>query len=151
MATRQNPQSASPPKAASPKPPVSRKKAEPKAAPAPKAKVVTKKAQSGGVLGMLGPVVVVLLLAMLEAARRAGRSYVQSVMADFELGLPLSVSKATQKTHKSLFVVDLHCDATFSPRCSAASAHVDPSIMNDQPGHALSPDESQGKACSLSI
>lgn len=60
-----------------------------------------------------------VLLALLEAGRRAGRSYVQSIMAYFEPGQPLPVSKSTQKLHNSLFVVDLHCDATFVPRCAS--------------------------------
>lgn len=68
-------------------------------------------------------VLALALLGLLEAARRAGRSYIQSIMAGFEPGLPLPVTKSTEKLHRDLFVVDLHCDATFVPRCDVNSSY----------------------------
>jgi hypothetical protein len=57
------------------------------------------------VLGLLGACVTL-----------AGRSYVQSLMSSFLEGEPLAVSRATQALHDSLFVFDLHCDASFVSR-----------------------------------
>lgn len=115
-------------KSLSPAPPPNRSPASPpapKPAPAPKkAPAKAAKAQpkgkpsaSRGSKLQSSLAFLFLLAAMLEAGRRAGRSHVQSIMADFEPGQPLPVSKSTQKLHSNLFVVDLHCDATFVPRC----------------------------------
>lgn len=58
-----------------------------------------------------------LFLALLfRAAFVLGTAYVQSIMAWFEPGEPLAVSPAALATHASLFVADLHCDATWTGR-----------------------------------
>ena len=69
---------------------------------------------------------VVVLTAGYTAARLAGQAYVQSLFADFEPGEATAVSPLDAEVHSSLFVVDLHCDASFSKRCvpgTTASSH----------------------------
>ena len=56
------------------------------------------------------------LIALAAAVRAAGGAYVQSVMASFYEGSPLPVGNKAFAIHGGLFVVDLHCDATFVPR-----------------------------------
>jgi hypothetical protein len=53
---------------------------------------------------------------VLFAAKRTGAAYTQSLMADFWPGAEVEVSEQTRKVHDSLFVFDLHCDASFVPR-----------------------------------
>ena len=55
--------------------------------------------------------------ALAVAARLAGGAHVQRLMASFEPGTPLVVSPESAAAHASLMVVDLHCDASWVPRC----------------------------------
>jgi hypothetical protein len=62
---------------------------------------------------------VVCALALL--VRFAAQAHVAFLMAGFSAGEPLAVSEATRAVHSSLFLVDMHCDATFTQRCGPAS------------------------------
>jgi hypothetical protein len=61
-------------------------------------------------------VCVVVFTALYLAARLAGAAYVQSLFAGFEPGEAAEVSATDVAAHSRLFVVDLHCDASFSSR-----------------------------------
>ena len=89
---------------------------------------------------LLGVVAVVTLSAGYAAARLAGQAYVQSLFADFEAGQPAAVSRADAETHAGLFVVDLHCDASFSRRCVLGPGASPPAVgLTLRPFPLLSP------------
>ena len=69
-------------------------------------------------LRVLAGVGLLLVVSMAAIVRAAGGAYVQSVMGMFEAGLPLPVTADAAVLHSTLFVADLHCDASFVPRCA---------------------------------
>ena len=78
-------------------------------------KIVAKKPRRSRALSFLLSAAL-LLSSCVYAARVAGTAYCQSLMAWFEPGEALPVDAATAALHASLFVADLHCDATWVPR-----------------------------------
>jgi len=75
------------------------------------------------VVRIAAAVCVVVFTALYLAARLAGAAYVQSLFAGFEPGEAAEVSAADVAAHSRLFVVDLHCDASFSSRYANTHTH----------------------------